>query len=380
MQSATKALLFLFVLLPGAHARGVPGADEILRLTITSDRADYAVREPVRVRLVIRNVSQDTVRIAGPRTLDPFEPEMSDWLYFQIEYPDGHVENRRVSFVMSNSIPIYSYRGIPFAPGDSAQVYLYPASTNRKLDAAGELQVRFRPQSANALYLYPPGEYGVRVCYRVTKGYTHLYIHGQRRACSNRIRLHVHAPDAAEREILDAIYRCVAMPVEVSRVAKTDDFRPLETVIRKYPAHRMSLYARYCLGIANISRGIVRSRPDDFQEAIKLLRRLSQEHPGYYREQVSLEVAAAYYFAATSFGDERQAKRARSTIRTLMEEEPGLWASERFVTMFLSCAALEGATYVASRRNVLNDRYYQLLGMHGLSGITSDKLLVQENE
>lgn len=380
MRIVTSGLLVLLLLTSSSYAGGDSSPGEILQLTIASDRADYAVREPVRIRLVIRNVSQETVRIAGPRTLDPDDSRMGDWLYFQIEYPDGHVENRRVSFVRCMSIPVYSYRGVPFAPADSARVYLYPAVTNRKLDAEGEMETRFRPQTADPFYLSPPGEYVVRVCYRVPRGYTKLYVHGQRRAWSNGIRLRIHNPDGSEGEILDAIYKCVAMPVELSRAAKTDDFRPLETVIQKYPTHRLSLYARYCLGVGYIFRGMVRHQPDDFPKAIAILNRLSQEHPGYHRAQVLLELAAAGWFAATSFGDERQARLSKGTIRAVLEEEPGLWASDRFVTMFLSCMSVEGATYIASRRTMLRERYYELFWENGLSGITSEKLLLQENK
>ena len=253
-----------------------------LSLTVIPEKTEYVVQEPVKLMLVFRNESTEYLRTFNEEYLG----QQMEYTRYEVEYPDGHVETRH-----HEEVEIFSwvfpdkYLGQRLPPGDSIVAFTYPDITRDVDPSLPPGEGGYEPTFG------APGVYGIRVVYEVEEGFVHLWKPVGGRLVSNTAYLRFREPDAAEREIIDALWAGGMGPFhgdtgQFSGCWPYDEAR-LRDVIRRYPGHPLIVHAR--LALAKTLQCKLDSDPAaDLEEARGILESLIAEHPRFRPAEVRI--------------------------------------------------------------------------------------------
>ncbi len=163
-----------------------------LSMSVKFDKSEYIIREPLRARVTLRNVSGTTARIIEVKDLGP---EMR-YVRMEIERTDGMTTTRVACWSGENSIRNPHYLGEPLQPGESVAFNVYPV-VSRLVDGddwCGEVT------------FCRPGTHRVRVVYEVPEYYAALRAKGNAYVASDFVDLTFRTADRLETEILDVLW------------------------------------------------------------------------------------------------------------------------------------------------------------------------------
>lgn len=288
-----------------------------------TEQTEYVIREPVKFRVALKNVSNEPVNIPS---VSEFNNNMN-YTYLLITTPEENTERRRYQYIYDLKILGTLYAGELLAPGDSIQFFLYPNFT-------------FKEQSSSdyaTLTFGEPGFYDVRVCYTVPSGYKILKASAPDDVCSSAVTLHFRKPDAIEKDILASFWKknSVAMAHAEWSSLTTYDIGALRAALRSYPQHPMIRWVRYELGrqLMSPEEYGYRIKPGgppkgDVEEAAGIFEALQRNYPDFRPAEVAYFLAKAYLDLG------RRSDAARVLLRAI-DANPGLRTDARFMPAYV---------------------------------------------
>jgi hypothetical protein len=267
------------------HA-AVEASDSIPVLKLSVPQNDYVLGEPVKFGAELHNSTNDTFPIIP---IDELSTDMK-YTFFEVTYPDGHIEFRRFQELFIDQIIFPEYPGEPLLPGASVYLTFYP-NVSRELHPEGDdpnrtLRVGRTFDSV--------GEYQFRVCYCVSDYFTVLWRPKDGTLFSNAVTLTFHKPDSVAAKIIEALWAKGGGELCHEHVSDDDatlDQAALEGVIAKFPEHPLTKYARYylaktCMSMLNPER--------DTQRGVDILEELARDHPTFRFHETHTSLAYGY--------------------------------------------------------------------------------------
>jgi hypothetical protein len=293
-------------------------AQDKLAVTLSTDRGQYVLREPMKFTVVMENISPDPIRIPEVQYFDDMNMA---YMFLSLTGPMGE-EERRYKWIYAREIGSAGYEGELLEPGEQIQFFLYPNVTfpSHGLSVYGRADQTFRQ----------PGEYSVRVCYTVPPLYKMLYAPDSRRVYSNTVELRFRDPDESEREILDQLWSGYPQALILGEVRPLDlrvDEEALEAVLRKHPGHGLEPYVLFTLA-RSYSAITGAGGPDDPERAEEILEKLLVTHPGFRHEEVRVRLAVIYNRTG-------QQDKARALMDEAMQAHPLLRTNDDFMTNYM---------------------------------------------
>jgi hypothetical protein len=231
-----------------------------LVLSVSSSQLDYVTGEPIRLRVVLRNDSHDTIWVRDVREM-PFDVEMIDSRGI-----------REIGSVHSMSVPVTDL--VPLPSGQSVLAFLHIT-----------LARFFDPPKGTGTY---------RLCIRYPdRPYGFAATTGERRVFSNLLLIRVEEPTRFQKTILTEFWRCVgghARPREwIMQGAGCED--SLLAIIARHGTEAMTNYVRFALARDLMRAKSFEPRDSRIDEAIVLLEEIMALDPSFYREDVVLSYA-----------------------------------------------------------------------------------------
>jgi hypothetical protein len=281
-------------------------------LNVQWDQQDYVVRQPIRVRVELKNVSSSEVRILEPRFLGP---EMQ-YVTLRVITPDGRHERRVARWWYDSAMLHPGYMGEPLAPGQGVVFCFYPVaafSVNEYGQAIAD--------QCDGIAFCRPGQYQVAVEYEAPQVYELIWASGGGHAESDFTTITIRSGDKEETQILDALWGPDDSWPYLPETANWPHSRleALRARVREYPDHPMTNYARLRLA------GALGMDPS---EQVQVLTDLSLRAPTFRRLEVGLMLSAAYL-------EQNENERARDVLSALRDSDPSLATSFQFMEKWL---------------------------------------------
>lgn len=245
-----------------------------LELNLSFSKTTYLLKEPVKLTAVLKNVSDDPVRVVEVSQLTLTDTE---FLYLEIETPRGVVERRQTHNRIDRSYP----KGEPLEPGDSITIILYPSLTVPiDRDATGYTGLTFSQ----------PGSYRVVLVYMVGDNQG-LRPEPTGELRSNEVRLTIRAPDDVESEILDSLWQWCHSSLWDGETgfSPCEDVDSLRSLIDAYPDHDLIPYLRYFYAMTKMW-----THKFGLSKAVDELSRLMEQHPTFRPQETRLLSGVMY--------------------------------------------------------------------------------------
>ncbi len=258
-----------------------------LSVKLDSPKYNYVVGEPVKLRVTLQNDSTETIRIVHLPQLG----QNMEYTHYKLVEPSGseYLCWSQMFHVMRAFDPLKS--GEPLGPGEAVVLFLYPRKVFKAARQAGAGRRRSVDMFAEV------GTYRLRIVYGVSKAYELLWYAGSSGRESNELVLTFRAPDSIEQEILGACAAGRNMGAALGELDDTAAFDEdaLRSVIRKYPDHPLTEYARFALArsLTRITRDGIASTAS---EGVSIFESLREQAPGFRGEEISKQLGTAYYY------------------------------------------------------------------------------------
>ncbi len=313
-----------------------------LVVDVRSDKNQYVLGEPVKLTASVRNETGQTIRVPSVTLMDQF---FMHFMYFEVTSPTGALRRLKHVAIFQELILGPHYAGAPLAPGDSIQVFLYPARTNVAVDANGMAS----GERISSSETFPvTGRYKLRVVYQVWPDLDVLFPGKWR---SNEVELIMRKPDSEQREILDALWQ--GMPAGEGGIDwSRRDLKRLKAVIDKYPHDDLTLHVRFAL-----ARGL--EWEDRYDDAITILRALNTSHPEFRHEEMQLWLGRVYIGSGAR-------EEGADMLFSAMGKEPALWTNPAFV---------EAVTVIGIRDFSVKARWEEQESRLGAKPMTKEQFL-----
>lgn len=305
-------------------------------MTATFAKTQYVVGEPVRAEVLLKNDTSELVRIMEVSRLTP----NMDFVHMEIRTPSGRVERRRSRSIEIDEVFFPGFVGEPLKPDEAVWMVYYPNESS--LDSVEQLT-----ESADEEWwetFRVQGRYTVKFVYEIPDVFRNLPV---RNLESNPVTLEFRRPRESEAAILEAVNMhrdwlraSEADPVEMSMETE----RALRRVIKRYPSHEMTKYAK--LALAN---GLSNER---HEEALDILAELNASDRSFRPIEVSLLVAINHRYSG-------KPERGAELLGNVISREPLVKSNDEFMWEYFVCRypdAKGGSTSPVSqwRRNRLN--------------------------
>lgn len=265
----------------------------VLRVTLSSEKAEYIIREPIKCRVTLENVGGKSINIPEIEYLGA----NMEYMQIRVVRPDGSVQLRSTQHKSSPMVRSAYYTGELLGPGETRQCFLYPVLSN----SIGE--------DENLLTFDEPGSYQVSLCYVVDSFRKVLYGHDSDAICSNEITLVFREPDDVERELLDALwYGSEAVHALIhgdKSIVGRHDVERLRQAMKRHPGHDLLPYLQLAVArsltselvdsiLSDFPRTKSRSRESGPLDAVPVLLGLMDEYPDFRYEEVRYQLGEAY--------------------------------------------------------------------------------------
>jgi len=253
-----------------------------VRLSIRTDSADYAVREPIKISVQMTNATPDTVRVFPINELGNHMKHM----FIEVTRPDGVVEWRKFLVFFYIEARGVGPVGEPLSPGEMLNLSLYPYMTY----LVGPPPIESERLAARFTF-DRPGTFHVRVAYYVEDECRYLWKPEGGILYSNSIELHLRESTPAERDVLDAVWSGERFTMLCGDEAThlKGDVQKLRAVIAKYGEDPMIRYAKLSLG-RTLAYQTDRASAS---EGIALLQGMSEQFPGFRAKEILFHRANA---------------------------------------------------------------------------------------
>lgn len=284
-------------------------AQHPLELEISFPKTAYVLREPVKVRAVLRNASSETVQVMEVRYLGP---DMENF-YLEVQPPSGGVQKRRTRYFQMTEVANTAYVGEALKPGEALLTFMYP--TQSAVESTTD-------DSLNPWTFSTAGRYRVRLVYAVSQLYSSLR-YGDGLIRSNEVELSFRAADNVENSILDALWTDDGWPIPPeTSVYRVEDTGRLRSIIEKYPTYELTNYVRQRLANAL-------SLNTEPEAALELLRDLEVIAPTFRVEEVRI-------LMARNLGSLGRHEEAVDLLEDLMQRDPLLRTNYVFMWTYLN--------------------------------------------
>jgi hypothetical protein len=246
-----------------------------LRVTLSAERTDLVQREPIKMTIVLRNVSDHPVNVVG--IYDTSRHIQWGFVLLKVYSPNHGTELRGIapSVWEQEAHFVGKYRGDILPPGGMILFNIYPNVTYR-FDSSNRIPAT-RPLFDN------PGRYTVKAAYYISSSLGDLPPGPGQMIFSNAIKFRIDKPTTDEKQILAAIWSGYA----IANDNELGDFKEqeLRDVIAKYPDSQLIPYAKF-----NLARNIAVRAPTD---ALAMYRDIMQSYPGFRDEEVHVQIGYA---------------------------------------------------------------------------------------
>ncbi len=267
-----------------------------MALTISADKHEYVYREPIKVTMTLKNISDKELRL--PRLCDlssvaNWSEYNNPYIVYDVVTPGGdgfrrqrykpaRTGDRRLALPGEDP-------GDPLAPDRSVSIFLYPVVMQR-MPGKGE-NVR------DSLAFTEIGRYSLRVVYRVDPSRTLLWKPPGGELSSNAIEIWIRRPMIEERNILDAVWLDGKRggylgPIEGDQDPWWHNEAALRDVIRKYRKNPLIAHAYLALAKSRCFDSHDKKRVGG---AIPILEMLIEDYPDFRFEETRQHLGYAYH-------------------------------------------------------------------------------------
>jgi hypothetical protein len=296
-----------------------------IELTIRADKREYASREPVKITVTLKNVSDHVVRIPGIRYLDFGREHMM----YEVVTPAGGRSLRVSEIGRVSHTP--ADPGEPLAPGRSVTSFLYPNITGI---ISGEGQ-----GSRQQVTFNDRGIYSMRVVYRAETWEATRWKPRGDELYSNAVEIRVRTPTTQERKILDAVWSRPLGLIFGDQVPAWRGEASLMRVIRMYRRNPMIRHAYLAIAMSLLV-GLEEPR---VARAMAILERLIQDYPDYRFEETRQHLGSAYYRLG-------RLDDATRIYQQTLDARPELLSNNSFISSALSATGNSYPDYMKRRR------------------------------
>jgi hypothetical protein len=248
-------------------------------IIISENQATYLIGEPVKITVDIKNNTNTILRIPE---VSLFGHQM-EFMYLEVEYPDGIKEQRKFEYEQVYSIVNTKYRGEPLKPGQYVRTFLYPNFTHL-LDDPTSWQRTFRVGGVHRL----------AVVYYIPSNLESLSASPDRKTASNIIQLIFQEPTMVEEEILECLWEDGGWSLTLgdNEIHTLLSINSLSSVLAEYEGHPLTKYVMLALGKALLG---TYSLPEQ-RQATTLFEKLNREYPRFRPEEIMQWKATGYYY------------------------------------------------------------------------------------
>lgn len=307
---------------------------ESLSIRLEQEKSRYVLGEPVKLKVTLQNDSTETIRIVSISRLGMNMEHM----FYLLTVPTGDKYQCMSRVFQVERMVDPGYGGEPLAPGEQVVTFLYPTTVWRRPAAATH-----GPWSSFEEMFKVPGDYRLRVVYGVSPSLPRLLQTGTAGILSDELVLDFRAPDNVERQILES---CVpgddigANLGELNAHAKFDE-AALRAVIREYPDHPMTEYARFSLA-RSLTRLDRNGIGVDGREGVAIFEDLQNRLPDFRSEEIAKHLGTSYFFLG-------QRDEAIAVFEDAMAKYPYMRQQYSFMTRYIH--ALTGDSHAPERWN-----------------------------
>jgi len=256
-----------------------PPAVHPLQVSLTAESQHIVEREPIKLTVEIKNVSNAPVPVVAIDELQSINP--MDHVLLQVRFNDNPVVYRKyLGNATDCGTPNPYYGGVPLPPGGIIRFNIYPNVTRIVDSEAGDMKNEDEPTFARQ------GRYSIRAAYFIPPVYETLRTITGGMVLSDELEVDVEEPSSDDKKVLDAVWQGGAVELdEFEREGFAE--KQLRKVIAQEHASKLLPYARFELG-----RSLAFS-PSSRREAMTILAALAQDEPKFRYEEVNYHLARA---------------------------------------------------------------------------------------
>lgn len=304
-------IILLVTLIGIIYWTEVVNADPI-KLTIESTKNEYVIKEPVRLKVTIKNVSDIEQRIWP---VDKAYLSLKRHLQIMsIITPEGIKELRQIPHHQINWLRgggVSHYKGEPIAPGDSLVTFISISTTILRGDVTRKEILEDKER--HHLTFHQPGAYKISIVYQTSSLFVELF-HKEGGLHSNQIEIKFRKPTPVEEEILDSCrdqlqalngYRLIVREVG-----------EMPELIEKYPHHPLIKYLEYLVGVNKYTK-------HQYSGAVKYFRAFSRKYVDFRFYETCLVISKSYL----RMGDKEKAVAvidSALTVKPFLKDFPDL--------------------------------------------------------
>lgn len=298
-----------------------------LSMTLSAANTHIVSREPVKLRVLITNDSDEPAHIMTVRQLTT----SMRFMYLLVTPPGGTQERRRFVWERFYGAFLSSYRGELLSPHQSVLLFFYPNVTE-DMDTH-QTYVTFEAE----------GDYEVKAVYAIP-GRLRLLDGAGQDIISNPVTITVEPPTPVEKEVLDACWaNGGGWFSEGESSPSSGPDAALEQVISKYPDEPMTRFARLLLAKSLVTLNSQKTEWNArLSHARTILSELRANAPDFRKQ----EVAILYAICCQRLHRDKQAAAAFSEAA---QEDPLLRTNYMFMRLALISEGSNADTWLRER-------------------------------
>jgi len=276
-------VIFLFVAVAMTLCSSEAFPADPIKVTLESVKDEYVIKEPVRFKVTLTNVSVFEQRIMP---VDKWYMTLKRYMStMNVTTPDGKKELRQIPYMEVNWLRgggVSHYKGEPLAPGESIVTYIYTSITILRGDVTREEILENKER--RKLTFHEPGVYKVSIVYKTSPLNVKIFckkggLH------SNDIYIKFRKPTPVEEEILDSCRNNTqalnGYRFKVSRVGRMPE------LIEKYPDQPLIRYLEFLMGVAKYTA-------HQYGEAAKYFNAFSRKYPDFRFFETQVAIGRSY--------------------------------------------------------------------------------------
>jgi hypothetical protein len=322
-----------------------PGSTGPLKVSLTAESQHIVEREPIKLAVEIKNVSNAPVPVVAIDELQSVNPMEHVLLRFRVDH-GRTVWRQDFGTATDCGFKSPNYAGVPLPAGGIIRFNLYPNLTGL-VDSTGAMLGEPQPTFAHH------GHYLIRAAYFVPSVYKTLHDRtgSDGMVLSNEIEIDVDEASKDDKAVLDILWRSDGVAEEgFDRGLFSEE--SLRRVLLRQADSKVLAHARFAL-----ARSLQVSRSP---EAVDILKELRRGQPQFRDEEVSYNLARAAI-------DNGEWALAAQTMTDLVARKPELKNSFKIAQLYLM--AVDHSTelfgdWIEQRNDGKTPDFTQLASVH----------------
>lgn len=256
-----------------------------IKVTLESAKNEYVIKEPVKFKVTLTNVSEVEQRIMP---VDKYYLTLKRHMnIMNITTPEGKKERRQIPYREVNWLRgggVNHYKGEPLAPGKSIVTYIYTSITILRGNVTREEILEEKKR--HRLTFHEPGVYKVSIVYRTSPLNVEMF-HKEGGLHSNEIEIKFRSPTSVEEEILDACRDNIQALDGYSLNVREWEIGNMPELIEKYPNEPLIRYLEFLMGVAKYTA-------HQYSEAAKYFTAFSKKYPDFRFFETQVAIGRSY--------------------------------------------------------------------------------------